>query len=185
LRVIREILFFEPKGRQTNVRGALEHLLRTQKRKAVVFLISDFLEGGELPTLDRAGGKDFFRLLAIANKRHDVICVAMRDAREEALPDVGIISLEDSETGEVVEVNTGSRALRERYAKESARRLKAFKQGCAQSRADVMEICNRSQEVAEVPQEASGGKRLSVKEMDYMQALRGFLRRRQRSRRRV
>jgi uncharacterized protein (DUF58 family) len=117
LRLIREILFFKPKGKGTNLPIALEYLNQVQRRKAIVFLLSDFLPGNhQSPT-------DTLRLLNLTSQRHDLSCILLRDYREEELPDVGWISLEDSETGQVVEVNTSDSRMRELYARENKARV--------------------------------------------------------------
>ncbi len=100
LRLIREILFFEPKGRGTAPAEALRMLNRVVTRRAVVFLLSDFLAEG------------FDRELAITARRHDLIALPVGDPREALLPDVGVVTFEDAETGEQVEVNTGDASVR-------------------------------------------------------------------------
>jgi len=103
LRVIRELLEFEPRQARTNIREALEYLGRVIRKRSVVFLVSDFQETG------------FERALRTLEARHDVIAVSISDPLEWALPDVGLIELEDAETGEWVEVDTGSPGVRRRY----------------------------------------------------------------------
>lgn len=103
LRLIREILFFEPKGRGTDPAAALDYLNKVGTRKSVVLLISDFQTG------------DFTKQLALTSRRHDLIALPIVDPREQELPDVGIVTLEDAETGEQVEINTSNRSLRNAY----------------------------------------------------------------------
>ena len=100
LRIIREILFFEPQGRGTEPRLALDYLNKIVTRRAVVFFISDF----QAP--------DFSRALAVSGRRHDFIAIQIQDERERSLPNVGIITLEDAETGEQIEINTADRKTR-------------------------------------------------------------------------
>jgi uncharacterized protein (DUF58 family) len=104
LRLIREILFFEPEGRGTEPALALNYLNNIVTRRAVVFFISDF----QAP--------DFSRALAITARRHDFIAVHIHDEREQHFPNIGIITLEDAETGEQIEINTADRATRARFA---------------------------------------------------------------------
>lgn len=104
LRVIRELLSFEPRAGGTDLAGALEFLNRVLKRKAVVFLVSDFIDS------------DFERDLALTRSRHDLIPVRISDPRESSLPDVGLIELEDAETGERVLVDTRRRKIRDAFA---------------------------------------------------------------------
>ena len=104
LRIIREILFFEPAGRGTAPALALDYLNKVVTRRAVVFFVSDFQTG------------DFSRELSVSGRRHDFIAVHIQDQREEHLPNVGIITLEDAETGEQIEVNTADRSTRARFS---------------------------------------------------------------------
>jgi uncharacterized protein (DUF58 family) len=103
LRIIREILFFQPVGRGTSPGLALDYLNNVVTRRAVVFFISDFQTS------------DFSRELAVSGRRHDFIALHIQDQREEQLPDIGIITLEDAETGEQIEINTGDRGARTRF----------------------------------------------------------------------
>ncbi len=141
LRLIRDILAFEPKHSGTNISGALDEINRMLKRKTIVVLISDFLQGpdGKLPdSKDRTG--DVFKSLDITNRRHDLVCFELIDSRELELPkDLGVITLEDSETGEIVEINTSSKAVRNEYARVNSERLKDFKLTLAKSKIDLLE----------------------------------------------
>ena len=103
LRIIREILFFEPAGRGTAPGLALDYLNNVVTRRAVVFFISDFQTS------------DFSRELAVSGRRHDFIALQIQDQREENLPNVGRITLEDAETGEQIEINTADRGTRARF----------------------------------------------------------------------
>jgi len=109
MRVVTEILNARALRRGTDVRSALEMLGHVQKRKCVAFLISDFIASG------------YERALRIAAARHDLIPLQIVDPREERLPDVGVIAVEDLETGELVEVDTSSRTVREAYAMRISR----------------------------------------------------------------
>jgi len=113
LRTIRDILVFEPNGKGTNHKATLDYLNRVQARKTVVFLISDFLDKhSTLPS----SHSPLFNILALTNQRHDLVSIALSDPRESELPNVGLITLEDAETGEMVEINTNSKKVREHYA---------------------------------------------------------------------
>jgi uncharacterized protein (DUF58 family) len=109
MRVVTEILNAKPQHTGTDVRAALDMLGHVAKRKAVVFLISDFIADG------------YERALRIASARHDMIPIQVVDPREEELPDLGIVLMEDLETGELFEVDTGSRRAREAYATRIAK----------------------------------------------------------------
>jgi uncharacterized protein (DUF58 family) len=108
LRVIREVLSLTPAGRGTDIPAALEHLARVTKRRCVVFLVSDFLD----PTCRQA--------LKIAAKRHDLIAVVLNDPREATLPAVGLVELEEAETGARYVVDTGDARVRDAFAKQAA-----------------------------------------------------------------
>lgn len=99
LRVIRELLYFKPSGQATDIICALDYLNKVTIRKTVTFIISDFFASG------------YKNILQIANKRHDIISILVEDPRERELPQIGIIELEDSETGEKILIDT-----RDRYA---------------------------------------------------------------------
>jgi len=118
LRVVRDVLFHEPAGVGTDSVMALDAVNQVLHRRAVVFLISDFEAQGD-PTLVRAGLR---RAMRQTNRRHDLIAVQIEDPRESELPDVGIVALEDAESGEIVEVDTGNAAVRQRFAAEAALR---------------------------------------------------------------
>ena len=103
LRLIRELLYCQPVGSGTSLHAAIEHLNRTSKRRSVAFLISDFQDQG------------FESLLKVARKKHDLIPVIVSDPRELRIPNVGLVHLRDSETGEIVLLDTASRRNREQY----------------------------------------------------------------------
>jgi uncharacterized protein (DUF58 family) len=114
LRVVREILFFEAKGRGTDVGGALEKFNRLLHRRSVVFLFSDF----QAPA--------FGKQLGITSRRHDLVALPLVDPREETLPDMGTVRLEDAETGQLLEVATGSKQVREAFASAVSARSDAL-----------------------------------------------------------
>ncbi len=109
LRLIREILYFKPTGTGTDISGALEYFNRVIKKKSVVFLISDFLS------------EHYLKPLQIANRKHDIIAMKISDPRELAFDNVGLIELEDAETGETLIIDTGSRAFRNDFADRANR----------------------------------------------------------------
>ncbi len=138
LRVIREILFYEPEGRGTHIPKALDRLNHVVKRKAVAFLISDFLTEDTLawirPSTREQG--DVLNAIKVTNSRHDLICVELSDPRESELPDVGIVTLEDAENNELVEIDTGNRQLRQLYHSRNRQRREALLKSFRQSGAD-------------------------------------------------
>jgi uncharacterized protein (DUF58 family) len=103
LRLIREVLYFEPEHQRTDINCALEFLGRIIKRRCVVFLVSDFLSTG------------YEKRLSIANKRHDVVAIKIVDPREIQLPNVGFIELEDTETGEQILIDTKDSRVRKNF----------------------------------------------------------------------
>lgn len=105
MRVIREILGFEPQGRGTNIAGVLDFVNRVVKKKAVLFLVSDFIDKG------------YEKPLSVAAKRHDLVAIRIMDPRESELPNVGLVELEDAETGEIVLLDTSSKKIRATYKK--------------------------------------------------------------------
>ncbi len=111
LRVIREVLFFEPKRRGTDLKAALDFFMRVQSHKAVTVVVSDFLTpegGGSLP-------KALQTSLRMANRKHDVVAVQITDRYELALPSLGRLILQDAETGETVELNTTRASSRDAF----------------------------------------------------------------------
>ena len=113
MRLVREVLAAEDGASGgTDIAEALRFLNGVQKRRAVVFLVSDFLGGG--------GADAYERLLRAAARHHDMVCVPVSDPAESELPDVGLVELEDPETGELALVDTSSRAVRRRFAEQAA-----------------------------------------------------------------
>jgi len=104
LRLIREMALYQPKSRGTSIEKPLESIAKIAKRRAVIFVISDFISG------------DFTKALRTLKTRHDIIAIKVKDKREEALPDIGCVYMEDEETGEQMLVDTSDEAFREKYA---------------------------------------------------------------------
>ncbi len=107
LRLIREILYFKPEGTGTDIAGALEYFNRVIKKKSVVFLISDFLS------------EEYLKPLQIANNKHDIIAMKITDPREMHFDNVGLIELEDAETGETLIIDTSSGEFRKDFAEKA------------------------------------------------------------------
>jgi uncharacterized protein (DUF58 family) len=116
LRIIRELIEFQPKSKKTDVGQALKFLSGVIKKRAIVFVISDFMAA------------DYEHTLKIAAKRHDITGVRVYDAREEKIPDLGLVQMADSETGETLLVNTGSKKVRLEYEKYYQDKIKYFKE---------------------------------------------------------
>ena len=110
LRVIREVLYFRPRGRATDLGMALQFMYRTITKRAVVLVVSDFL------------AQEYEQPLRVAARKHDVIAVTVTDPREEDLPPIGLLDLEDAETGARVLVDASDRRTRERFKAWAERR---------------------------------------------------------------
>ncbi|MEC7225251.1 MAG: DUF58 domain-containing protein [Candidatus Latescibacterota bacterium] len=106
LRVIRELLYFQPQGKRTSITSALDYLEKVLHRRSVVFLISDFID------------EHYERSLQLMKRRHDLVAVSLFDPRERALPDVGFINLQDAETGEQFLVDSGRQEVRAYFARQ-------------------------------------------------------------------
>lgn len=119
LRIIREALYHKPRGRSTDIAGALEYLNKVTTRKTIAFLISDFLGSANKDAQD-----DLKRALSVANKRHDVIAVTLNDPRERRLPDCGIIALEDAEGGELIYVDSSNPEIVKQYERDNLERVR-------------------------------------------------------------
>jgi uncharacterized protein (DUF58 family) len=133
LRVIRDILFHTPQRNGTDVASALDFCNEVLKRRAVVFVISDFIESPEA----------FERLrkqLRLTNRRHDLVLLHLRDRHEEQLPAVGLVTLEDPETGEVMEIDTDSKHVRDTFASMARRRMEQFRRAARQANVDTLEL---------------------------------------------
>lgn len=114
LRIIRELLEFHPKSKKTDISNALRFLSRVMKKKAIVFVLSDFI------------ADDYERTLKVASGRHDISGIRVYDEREEEIPNLGMVLMEDEETGKSVLVDTTSRAVRINYSKYYKERVDYF-----------------------------------------------------------
>ena len=137
LRIVRELLMYQPRRRGTDISQALGFLNHVLHRRAIVFLLTDFLHGngtavavparsgppaapGQGPAIQT---RDVITELGLTNIRHDVVCLHLHDPRESELPDAGLVTIEDAETGELLELDSGRRSVRERFADTNAARL--------------------------------------------------------------
>jgi len=117
LRIIRELIEFQPKSKKTNISNALKFLSGVQKKKAIVFLISDFISDD-----------DYEKTLKIAGKKHDVTGIRVYDTREAEMPNIGMVAMTDAETGQTHWVNTGSKQVRMNYGKYFHEKSAYFKE---------------------------------------------------------
>jgi uncharacterized protein (DUF58 family) len=138
MRLIRETLFFQPASGGTDIAHALDFANQVVHRKSVIFLVSDFCLGA--PFEERL---NHLRIkLQLSNRRHDVIAVAVTDPREQSLPDVGRICIEDAESGQVVEIDTGNAKVREAFEKKSRHRREMTAARIRSLGVDLLEFVN-------------------------------------------
>ncbi len=123
LRVIREMLGFEPKHKGTSIPAALTFLNHVVKRRAIVFLLSDFLQDFGTQSAGTSAGRDLHQEIGMTNARHDLVCVHLHDPRESHLPNAGLLTIEDAETGELLELDSGRTTVRQTFAETNAQRL--------------------------------------------------------------
>jgi len=126
LRVIREILYYEPKGKETNIALALDYLNKVTVHRAVSFLISDFYETMP-PKQEGADQFSFKQAMSITNQRHDLIAITLNDPREQELSPCGIIQVEDAETGEIALIDSSDSFVRDQYKNLAQRRIESRK----------------------------------------------------------
>ena len=128
LRVIREVLYFKPENKGTDISTALEYLIKITKRKTVSFLMSDFLTTG------------FEHALRITNKRHDVIAVSITDPRELEIPNVGFIELKDAETGEITLIDTFDQKFRREFFRRNTKNMQERKKMFGAMGVDLIDL---------------------------------------------
>jgi uncharacterized protein (DUF58 family) len=136
LRVVRDILYHAPQGRGTDTVKALDVVSHVLHRRAIVFLISDFESSGD-PVAARAALRRKMRQI---NSRHDLVAVHIEDPREQELPDVGILALEDAETGEIVELNTARAKVRKRFSELSSERAQRLRSDLRAEGVDIVQL---------------------------------------------
>ena len=130
MRLVREVLAAEDEtAGGTDIAEALKFLSAVQKRRAVVFLVSDFMGGG-----------DFGKMLKAAARRHDMVCVPVSDPAEQVLPDVGLVELEDPESGALVLVDTSSAAVRRRFAQKAEAERSELEKFFARNAIDTLPV---------------------------------------------
>jgi uncharacterized protein (DUF58 family) len=152
LRIVREMLAFTPKKRGTDIPAALAFLNHALPRRSIVFLLTDFLEsnrGGASVPASRlvsslappTGAKrDVIQELGITNARHDLVCLHLHDPRESHLPDAGLLTIEDAETGEILELDSHRGAVRERFAALNEERLEQLDQSLNRTAVDTLRL---------------------------------------------
>lgn len=128
LRIIRELLEFKPKNTNTDLSAALKFLQNMMKKRAIVFVLSDFMTD------------DYQHAMKIMGNKHDVTGIRVYDRRETEMPNLGMVQMNDAETGELMLVNTGSRSVRKNYAENYRKRVDYFQDTFNKSRAGVLSL---------------------------------------------
>ena len=128
LRIIREVLAFEPTGKGTNIAGALEYFSAVIKKRSICFILSDFMS------------KEFDRPLKIASKKHDLVALRIHDTREDTLPNVGLVPMQDAETEKMLFVDTSSKKVRDNFAKNRAQATQKLRKLFPASGVDLIDI---------------------------------------------
>jgi len=128
LRIIREVLAFQPTGKSTDISGALEYFNSAIKKRSICFILSDFMS------------KEFDKPLKIASKKHDLVALKIHDKREENLPNVGLVPMQDAETEKMTFVDTSSKKVREHFAKNQLAKNEALKKIFQTSGVDLIDI---------------------------------------------
>ena len=127
LRIIRELLEFKPESKRTNLAEALKFLSNVMKKKAIVFVLSDFM------------AEDYQQTMKIVSGKHDVTGIRVYDKREEEIPNLGMVQMEDAETGELMLVNTASKKVRLNYGKYYQEKVNYFKDSFTKSGAGTID----------------------------------------------
>lgn len=127
LRIIRELLEFKPQSRRTNITEALKYLTNVMKKKAIVFVLSDFIAG------------DYEKTLKITGNKHDVTGIRVYDEREEHIPNLGMVQMQDAETGKLELVNTQSKRVRMAYSQYHKEKVNYFKETFTKSGCGVLD----------------------------------------------
>ena len=128
LRIIREVLAFEPTGKGTDIAGALEYFSAVIKKRSICFILSDFMS------------KEFDRPLKIASKKHDLVALRIHDIREDTLPNVGLVPMQDAETEKMLFVDTSSKKVRDNFAKNRAQTNEKLRKLVPASGVDLIDI---------------------------------------------
>ena len=137
LRLVREMLMFQPKKRATDISRALVFLNHVLNRRSIVFLLTDFLHSSVSKS---ESSRDVVQELGLTNTRHDVVCLHLHDPRESILPDAGLVTIEDAETGELLELDSTRNAVREKYASVNAGRLAELDRALIRTGVDTLRL---------------------------------------------
>ncbi len=127
LRIIRELLEFKPQSNKTDIAGAMKYLTNVMKKKAIVFVLSDFI------------AEDYEQTMKIVGNKHDVTGIRVYDEKEETIPNLGMVQMEDAETGTIKLINTQSKSVRNAYRNYHHDRVKYFKNAYTKSGCGVID----------------------------------------------
>ena len=128
LRIIREVLAFQPTGKGTDIATALEYFSAVIKKRSICFILSDFMS------------KEFDMPLKIASKKHDLVALRIHDTREDTLPNVGLVPMQDAETEQMLYVDTSSKKVRDNFAKNRANATEKLRKLLPASGVDLIDI---------------------------------------------
>ena len=128
LRIIRELIDFKPEGQGTDISVALKYTLNVIKKRSIVFLLSDFIS------------KDFSEPMKIISKKHDTVAVHIYDKREEEYPDIGLITVKDAETGEIITFDTSLNSVRQNFRTWWKRKQESLKELLNSNKIDVINL---------------------------------------------
>ncbi len=128
LQILRDILFFQPEGKKTNLKQAIDYISRVNKKRSIIFVISDFLDD------------NYWDSLKILASKHDVLALQIIDRAETELPDAGIIPFIDPETNEMFTVNTSNKKIRDRYNLSNKMLMSKIRKGFKENRVEALEL---------------------------------------------
>jgi uncharacterized protein (DUF58 family) len=152
LRIVREMISFQPRRRRTDISAALTFLNHVLHRRAIIFLLTDFLHSVDSVGRDAllsvpadqqispTSHRDVIQELGMTNTRHDVVCLHLHDPRESDLPDAGLITIEDAETGEILELDSARGSVRNRFASVNQQRLADLDQALNRTAIDTLRL---------------------------------------------
>lgn len=138
LRIIREMLLYPPRHKRTNIPAALAFLNHVVHRRSIIFLLTDFLHSFSGMAGREQSGRGTLQEIGLTNARHDLICIHLHDPRESTLPPAGLVTLEDAETGELLEVDSNRPGIRERFFRTNAERLAELDRGFRRAGVDTL-----------------------------------------------
>jgi uncharacterized protein (DUF58 family) len=140
LRVIRDMIAFETAHAGTDIPAALAYLNHILHRRSIIFLLTDFLHSFRDTANSHSARRDIVQEIGLTNARHDLVCVHLQDPREVELPKAGLLTVEDAETGELLEVDSARETVRRTYAELNAQRLEALDRALRQTGVDTLRL---------------------------------------------